>query len=261
MTPNPLATLCRQLGLSPAAAAKLAGCSLEDAAEALADVPAGAVRAFCGILAGIQAKVRVAAADTRLAFWVERDALDAVYRDDAFRRANGLLGLPRTLGELRVLMAQLKGPDASFADVSGRLEASFIPTATGLREWRRTTVAQHLASRGARDADPMPEPGAELRRAWRSWAVDMILADLSPVAGDALRYGIVPTWVHRGDEGERVTFRATRPMPACAVRWCHEGLVRMAWLGGRWGLCEPAEQAETVAADELEADQGPAGAG
>ena len=214
------------LHLAPAGLAESLGITPAAARQALASPPAPGIDAYLRMWAAlqtVQTRVQVAAAPVR--FRVDLARADALFGDGEFRRSRGLLELPANLGELRRLVGKLRRRRSLLRTVR-RLEGSFIPTATGLGSWRKTTVSQTLRHGQLEDPTPLGVTD-EMRERWRRYVLAVITSGACPPDAAA-----IARYHYRSDRaGLEVRYTSTRPMPACVAEWTRAGLEAMRHLG------------------------------
>ena len=227
--PNPLIDLIRALHLSPAGLAATLGIEPAAVRAALATKPSRSIDAICRFWAALQVlPARLTVAPEPVRFNVDLARADALFCDQAFRRAHGLLALPANVGELRRLVRGVSRRVRSSERIARRLEQSFIPTARGLATWRRSTVGQILRG-GHTGASSPVEPGPELVDRWREFVLGVITSSACPPDPAAIaRYAYQSSRV-----GNVITYHSTRPMPACVAQWTRAGLEAM---GARFGI-------------------------
>jgi hypothetical protein len=234
---NPLAALCRRLGLDLASTARLARVSRMAARLALGDTATG-VTAYFTICEALGASLRLRPA-APLVIWLDRDWLDARYMDPLFRR-NGRIQLPpvdATRKMLRRHVKRLRVKDGyTYQDIVDYFQASHVCTAEGLRNWRRSSIGQIMKQhRGHRvvDDDVPVIPNAECLADWRDFLCGKILTSLcveDPVA--PLRYQLA--W--RMD-GSRMLLEPRAKMPEKPREWIIRSMSGIVWLPEDcWGV-------------------------
>jgi hypothetical protein len=250
MTPpsNPLRHVLLSLNLSPAGLAH--ALDLEPAAvrAALKEHPCRAVAAYARLWNALRVMPpRLTVAERPVRFVVRLDSVDALYRDDGFRRSRGLLDMPPTVGELRQLVRRLSR-QRSLLSIVRRLEGSYIPTARGLASWRKSTVAQTL--KGGNPEDPRPlAPGSELVERWRRYCLAVISSSACPPDPAAIARYRYETHLDAG--GTTLRYESTRPMPACVAEWTRAGLKGMRIRLGVEVLDDASDDASHVPLDDL----------
>jgi hypothetical protein len=177
--------------------------------------------------------VRSKVADAPLRLWFDLSAIDALHCSGEFRRDCALDPLPTNRGELRRAIRKLHRRGLSYSDIAERLQKSFIPTATGVRTWRRSTIGQHLTHRVSGEDDPMPlGMSDELRLAFRAYAISQLLVAMCPFDPFAVvRYEIQQT-----QRDGLLVLETQAALPASIRRWIASAVVELHWFkGDQWG--------------------------
>ncbi|MGE5610155.1 MAG: hypothetical protein ACM359_12945 [Bacillota bacterium] len=229
---NPLAILCSQLGLTDVALARILGCPPGSVREALAEEPKEPLRTYLRLGLVLGAKTRLVA-DAPLRLWFDLGAIDELHYSNEFRSAVGLDPLPANRGELRQVIKKLRRRGLSYADIADRLQANFIPTATGVRTWRRSTIAQHVKIKVSGEDALMPLGMTdEFRLAIKSHVRSQLLVAMCPFDPFAsVRYEIQQT-----ERDGLLMFETTSPLPASIRRWIVAAVARLGWFKpDQWG--------------------------
>lgn len=234
---NPLAILCRQMGLDHLHAGRKAGVKAESAWQAMMepnrDDGTMMPEAICALVKACEAMglaLRLARSPG-LRIWIDRAHVDGLYHDDAFRATWNFPKLPKTQWILRQSIRKMRAEKLSFQRISDLLDRGHVCTLEGLPNWRKTTVKQIVDLRWLRENGRPLVPQAGAVERWRRWLMDLAMSQLCP--GDAMaavRYGIV--W---REEPDRILVTSSRPMPTKPYEWILAGLDDIRWIAGHWG--------------------------
>lgn len=238
--PNPLSRLCEQVGIGAAELSRRLGIDLLNASEVFSENPSEPLASALKVIARMGVELRLRGID-QFSFWIDRDTIDERFYDAAFRAAHGYLPAPRTIGDLRAMIHELHAKNVgSLADISDKLDQSMIPTAYGLRDWRRTTVHQFVKlPAGDKDQEPIT-PCPRIWSDWRTLVGQIIVTDLLPDPLAPLKYPVIITQTRA-----RMYFSIRTPIPNVVVGWIIQSLEKIPWLIGRWGKSPPPGTAET----------------
>lgn len=234
LLPNPLAVLCHQMGISPSQLAFRTGLKESSIVESLRASPSDPLSTYLKAAAAIGVKMRIVA-DDPLVLRFSHGAVHGLHSNAAFRRHMGLDPLPANRGELRTLIQSMHSAGRSYGDIVDYLERHYIPTAMGVRRWRRSTIAQHLRKLKRDDAATPIISDADFQRIWLDYAIDCIKVAIAPFDATAsVRWGIQ----HRV-MGEWVTI-STDPLPACIKRWMLSTVRELGWFrSDEWQAAGP----------------------
>jgi hypothetical protein len=233
---NPLSDLCKMMGITVKAAARMADVAYGAAAVALDDKPIGATEAYVRIMIALGLRLRAKRAEP-IQVWIDLDRLDAFYSDNQFRSAHDLAWLPKTKIDLRSKITELRDEKGfTYGKIVDWMQANHICTQDGHYDWRRSGVGQSIKVKRTRSADnhhPLLPADTALSQ-WRELLLRWIIAEASgPDAGFCPRYGVVQTirgnrlWIISGVDGSAMT-----EMPR---QWFLDRLGNIPWLNGAWG--------------------------
>jgi hypothetical protein len=158
---------------------------------------------------------------------------DALHSNEEFRRSCGLAPLPANRGELRRAIRKLHRRGLSHGEIAERFQKSFIPTATGVRTWRRSTIGQHVTLKVSGDDDDSPlGMSDELRLAFRAYAISQLLVAMCPFDPfAAVRYEIQQT-----QRDDLLILETQAPLPTSIRRWIATAMAGLHWFkGDQWG--------------------------
>ena len=244
---NPLSDICQRLGINTRSAGRLlfpylGPGSTGHAHAALENPPTSkALIAFLKLMEEIGAEIRLRRAEPLYA-WINADYLDKFYFDNPWRLDHQYPELPANHRELRRYIMRLRsGRKHSFGVIKSKLIRGHICTATGLCDWRRSTVKQVVDSHHKKfpdDKEPLKPRGSAIGR-WRAMMVSRIFSDVYDAGLDPffkVRYGLVSKY-HKG----RIWMRTENVITEPPKRWFAQAMSKVLWIGGQWGLAEPAD--------------------
>lgn len=235
---NPLNQLCEQLGLTPEGLADAASLDVASVWRALNDEPEEPLATFLKCAQSLGVRMRLHAARKPFALWIMASAVDALHRNNAWRKSVGLAALPPDRGQLVAFIRfARKRHKWSYGDIKEHLERNFIPTMEGLSNWRGGTIGQ-IVNGGKVIGTTLPLGYAqEFQEKFRRHVMQELMARMcafDPFA--SVRYQI--DWSEQPPG--YLVFEATHPMPECAARWMVEGVKKLGWFGdGQWGCDAP----------------------
>lgn len=228
---NPLSILVHRLGIDPNYLAtevmQQKKKAMPDLVNVLSPEPAGEYALSLDIfeMLGIRLRIEGGSAwrDT-----VPNQTIDALVFDAAFRSQAGFPAPAGTPRQVRDLCRAYFAEGFGLAAIVGLLEDGHIPTCTGLRRWRRSTVKQHLERDGINLDDPIV-PDEEFFRRWRREVADRYLARTWAFAPRAVLEFKITT--HFGPE--QIVFESYEAMPACLSQWARRRQAEMNWFGAK----------------------------
>jgi hypothetical protein len=228
---NPLNDLCRQMGIQPDVAGKLAGLNSEVARRVMAADPPPDIEAYLNIATAVGVRHRIIPAPP-LRLWFDAAYLDSLNFDNSFRQSQGLLRCPTTRGDLVDLVLELieKHPAQPTA-ICKLLMESVIPTMQGLRDWARGTIPTFPRQNWNNLEFNLDMPGWQ-KPAWRKLVLDLIISkwcEHDPVA--FVRYGFKIR-----EEGEFLYIDSEGQMPQTPRQWILDSLQGVRWIVSRWGI-------------------------
>lgn len=240
---NPLAEICKRMGLSNQRVATLAGCRLKAANFALATENVHEyVETFIDICAAMEVQLRLTKAEP-LHIWIDCAVIDELYASKKYRSQYGLIQLPPTRREMTRLLLHYRRT-MPFNQIIPTLEKSFICTSMGYTEWSAQNLDRDMKKYGGKKGGKRRlgrknkynqytiKPNEESLARWRRFVVSNLMAEScpeDPMLGP--RYGIAPRI-----EGDKMILQSTKPIPTAPRRWFMEGLGRHWWLEpGHWG--------------------------
>lgn len=234
---NPLAKLCDQLGLTPDGLAGAAALDPSLVRAALADDPGEPLGTFLAAAGALGVRMRINAAREPFVLWVAAPAVDALHRNNAWRKTVGLAPLPADRGQLVAWIRFTRTRHKwTYGQIKDHLEANYVPTMDGLPNWRGSTIGQIVNGGKVADALAPLTCGEQMARKWRRHVTQELTARMSAADPFAsVRYQI--EWAERD---RHLVFEARHPVPECAARWMVEGVKRLGWFdAGEWGFGPP----------------------
>ncbi|HEV2292444.1 MAG TPA: hypothetical protein VGR35_01230 [Tepidisphaeraceae bacterium] len=231
--PNPLAQLCRQMGLPASFMAERLKLDPALVAAALELHPSDpGLATYVKLLHQLDARMRVdpAAPPT---VWINNGAIYKLVRDNHWRAEVALCAMPRTTKGIVEVLRILRDRGMTQAQIARYMRTNFIPSGWGRLQWDEAMVSRKLSAR-----KPPADRGVRFsrddwRKAFRRHVVSLLLVRIFPAdPAAALRYGYEVT-----TEGERTILRGKERMPACVRDWTLESLGSIKWFApGEWGI-------------------------
>jgi hypothetical protein len=229
---NPLNAVMRELGVGPVALSAITKIPLDRIHIALADPPGDDLATAFQLLNAVGARLKLRQTDP-ICWSFDAAWLDGLYRDNDFRRDVGLIEYPASVRHLaESLRARRKKTKESFELIAATMERNYIPTAMGMREWRKSGVFKMMHRHRTdtptgRHPIVAAEPFMEM---WRPTVVEILLTNLCPHDSmAAIRYGLTS---ERADG--RVTIRSPHKILEAPRYWIQNWLDTRSWLVGRW---------------------------
>ncbi len=235
---NPLAILCQQLGLDQAALARMLDCPVSRVRAALAEEPREPLRTYLKLGLALGVKNRLIA-DAPLRLWFDFSAIDGLRYSGVFRQSVGLAPLPTNRGELRRLIKRLRRRGHSYSNIAIYLQRNFIPTTTGVSQWRNSTIGQHLNMRvSGTDADMPLGATEEFCTAFRAMAIQHLLVAMCPFDP----FASVRHEMEHVERAGRLYVQTKVPVPAAIRRWVVSAVARLSWFNiDQWGTVSVSE--------------------
>ena len=251
---NPLADLCEQMSLDGDALAQAIGVTRPQLTAALAEEPKEPLATYLRACRLLGLKLRVPCRNMSL--WFDLRAIDALHESAAFRKSLGMDELPANREALRKLIRVLRRRRWSYSEIVVHFEKNFIPTTEGHRQWRRSTIGQHLKrlKRGSDGGMALAMTDA-YRREFRRFVAARLLVAICPFDVFAsVRYQM--DW---REASGRLRIEAKESLPAPLERWMVAAVAKLGWFTeGAWGhgieetKASPARMPECMAVPGVE---------
>lgn len=197
-------------------------------AGVLSASPLGPVAAFLRVAQVVGVKWRILS-QGRFVMWLKLGEVENLWWSERARKFLGLEQPPKTWEDLRKLVHFLRGLGRSYQEICDHMEANWICTAAGLREWRRSTILQYLNAQdeiGERFASRKLDPGPIFKTAWARFVMDRLLVHLFAFAPMAL----VEFSIGWGFDGDRIVIDSEGSVPDAIRDWAIARMGELAWL-------------------------------